>query len=180
MARPSTKQDLIITAEQEFSILLELLKGMNMYDQMKDFNFPEAFLSKHEQKHWSRDKNIRDVLIHLYEWHQLLINWIESNQAGEQKDFLPKTYNWRMIGEMNQEFWHAHQSTSLASAVEMLKVTHKRVMILADSFTNEELFVKKQLGWTGTSTLGSFFIANTSSHYRWAISKIKKHRQQLK
>ena len=32
-----------------------------------------------KEAHWGRDKNVRDVLIHLYEWHQLLIKFVEHN-----------------------------------------------------------------------------------------------------
>ena len=52
-----------------------------------------------------RDKNLRDVLIHLFEWHQLLLLWIESNLNNDQKPFLPLPYNWKTYGELNIEFW---------------------------------------------------------------------------
>ncbi|MBM7037135.1 ClbS/DfsB family four-helix bundle protein [Vibrio sp. 188UL20-2] len=29
-----------------------------------------------KEQHWSRDRNLRDVLLHLYEWHQLSIKWV--------------------------------------------------------------------------------------------------------
>jgi hypothetical protein len=46
-----------------------------------------------KEAHWKRDKNLRDVLVHLYEWHQLLLNWFNSNQNGDTKTFLPEPYN---------------------------------------------------------------------------------------
>jgi hypothetical protein len=39
-----------------------------------EFDF-SADASKKEQ-HWSRDRNLRDVLLHLYEWHQLFNKWV--------------------------------------------------------------------------------------------------------
>ena len=39
---------------------------------------------------------------------------------------------------------------------------------------DEELFVKKRYAWTGTTTLGSYFISATSSHYDWALKLITK------
>ncbi|MFD1898932.1 ClbS/DfsB family four-helix bundle protein [Enterococcus termitis] len=39
---------------------------------------------KKRKAHWLRDQNLRDVLIHLYEWHQLLLSWVISNQNGEE------------------------------------------------------------------------------------------------
>ncbi|WP_254259881.1 ClbS/DfsB family four-helix bundle protein [Listeria fleischmannii] len=61
------------------------------------------FQSK-KKAHWKRDKNIRDVLIHLYEWQQLLLKWVEANVEGERKPFLKEGYNWKTYGAMNQLF----------------------------------------------------------------------------
>ena len=38
------------------------------------------------------------------------------------------------------EFWKKHQATSLEEAKELLHNSHKEVMDLAQSFSNEELF----------------------------------------
>ena len=56
----------------------------------------------------------------------------------------------------------------------MLKKTHKEVMKLIDTFSNDELFSKKHFEWTGTTTLGSYCVSATSSHYDWAINDIKR------
>ena len=43
-----------------------------------------------------------------------------------------------------------------------------------ERFSNDELFSKKYFDWTGTTTLGSYCVSATSSHYDWAIKDIKK------
>jgi len=40
---------------------------------------------------------------------------------------------------------------------------------------DDELFQKKHFSWTGTSTLGSYCVSVTASHYDWAMKKIKQH-----
>lgn len=62
----------------------------------------------------------------------------------------------------------------------MLEKSHREVMDLADTFTDKELFSKGIFKWVGNSTLGSFFTSNTSSHYNWAIKKLKAHRRNCK
>jgi hypothetical protein len=52
---------------------------------------------------------------------------------------------------------------------------HREVLKLIESFTNEELFTKKYYSWTGTTSLGSYAVSSTSSHYDWAIKKLKQH-----
>ncbi len=61
----------------------------------------------------------------------------------------------------------------------MLADSHEKVMALAEKFSDDELFAKKHFDWTGTSNLGSYFISTTSSHYDWAIKKLKAHRKAL-
>jgi hypothetical protein len=76
---------------------------------------------------------------------------------------------------MNVEFWKKHQHTPLIEAKKMLKESHNNVMALIETFSNEELFAKKSLAWTGTSTLGAYCVSATASHYEWAIKKMKMH-----
>lgn len=132
------------------------------------------------ETHWKRDKNVRDVLIHLYEWQQLILNWVESNEAGIEKPFLPKPYNWKTYGEMNVIFWQKHQDTTLDEAKVLLDESHKLVLMLIDRFTNDELFSKNVFTWAFGTTLGSYFVSGTSSHYDWAIKKLKAHQRNCK
>lgn len=175
MARPQTKENLMIAAKENFEKLNTLISKMSDKELTTPFDFSKD--EKKKEAHWKRDKNLRDVLIHLYEWHQLILNWVESNQKGEEKPFIPQPYNWRTYGDMNVEFWKKHQNTSLEDATRALQKSHKEVLKLAENFTNEELFSKKVYKWVGGSTLGSYFVSATSSHYDWAIKKLKAHQK---
>ena len=81
---------------------------------------------------------------------------------------------------MNIEFWEKHQDTSLAEAKLLLKQSHIAVMQLAKSFSNEELFTKGFYKWVGTTSLGSYFISASSSHYDWAMKKLKAYKKNVK
>lgn len=173
MARATTKADLITSANGQFDKMWKLIETMS--DEQQNATFAEEMATAGKESHWGRDKNLRDVLVHLYEWHQLLINWIKANRKDEHKAFLPEPYNWKTYPTMNVGFWEKHQNTSLAEAKDCLKASHKKVMSLIESFTNEELFAKGSFDWTGTSTLGAYCVSTTASHYDWAIKKIKVH-----
>ena len=178
MVRPQTKENLIIAAKENFEKLNTLISKMSDKELTTPFDFSKD--EKKKEAHWKRDKNLRDVLIHLYEWHQLILNWVHSNQKGEEKMFLPEPYNWKTYGDMNVEFWKKHQNTSLEDATKALQKSHKDILKLAENFTNEELFSKKVYKWVGGSTLGSYFVSATSSHYDWAIKKLKAHQKNCK
>ena len=61
-------------------------------------------------------------------------------------------------------------------AKSMLQKSHTEVMQLMEHFSNEELFSKGVYKWVDGSTLGSYFISVTASHYDWAM-KTKAHRK---
>ena len=173
MPRATTKTELIVAANEQWDKLWKLIDSMSHETRAAGFNFGND--PKLKEAHWQRDKNLRDVLVHLYEWHQLLLKWTEKNLGGEAKPFLPEPYNWKTYGDMNVAFWKKHQATAYEDAVTMLRDSHAKVLALIETFTNEELFEKKHFSWTGTSTLGSYCVSVTASHYDWAIKKIKLH-----
>lgn len=168
MPRPTTKSGLLEAANGQFSELWRLIDSMPEEVQSAHFSFED------------RDKNIRDVLIHLYEWHQLLLTWIKKNTSGVLTPFLPAPYNWKTYPQMNIGFWQKHQHTPYSDSITMLKQSHADVIKYIESFSDEELFEKKHFSWTGTTTLGSYCISATSSHYDWAIKKIKQHMKTYK
>lgn len=178
MPRPRNKEDLLTAAEENFEKLNNMIDSLSEKELETPFDFSAE--EKKKEAHWKRDKNVRDVLVHLYEWHQLMIRFVDDNTSGKNVSFLPKIYTWRTIASMNQVFWEKHQETSLEDAREMFAGSHAEVMKRIKLFTNEELFLSKVFPAVGGSTLGSYFVSSTSSHYDWAMKKIKAHRKNCK
>ena len=178
MPRPKTKKELIEAANTNYQKLNDFIDSMTEAELSTAFDFSAD--EKKKEAHWKRDKNLRDILVHLYEWQVLLLNWAPANLQGGKEPFLPEPYNWKTYGEMNMEIWKKHQSTSLQDAKALLDKSHSQVMELLMTFSDEELFTKKFYSWAGTSNLGSYFISVTSSHYDWAMKKLKAHRKNMK
>jgi len=178
MGRPTTKSDLISVSAEKYEAMNKLIASLTEEELSTPFDFSGD--EKKKEAHWRRDKNLRDVLVHLYEWHQLLLQWIQSNKKGEERPFLPEPYNWKTYGDMNVELWRKHQDTTLEEAKKLLAKSHRDVMELAETFSNEELFSKGVYSWVGGSTLGSYFVSATSGHYNWAMKKLKAHRKNCK
>lgn len=177
MTRPTNKEDLIKAAEENLAKLWQIIESIPEETIDTEFDFSGDL--KKKEAHWSRDKNLRDVLVHLHEWHQLLLNWISANMAGNKSDFLVKPYTWKTYGEMNIEFWKKHQETQLEQAKIMINTSHEKVLELVQTFSNEALFTKQFFDWTGTTSLGSYCISATSSHYDWAAKKLRAHAKKF-
>ena len=178
MSRPTSKADLISAATAQYAKLNALIAGMTEQELATPFDFSAD--EKKKEAHWGRDRSLRDVLVHLYEWHQLLLRWVAANQSGQTQPFLPPPYNWKTYGEMNRMFWQKHQNTSLPQAQALLDESHREVLALAERFTNEELFTRGVFPWVGGSPLGAYFVSTTSSHYDWAMKKLKAHRKNCR
>lgn len=178
MPRPRNKEDLLAAAKENFEKLNQMVDSLTGKEQGTPFDFSAD--EKKKEAHWKRDKNVRDVLIHLYEWHQLMLRFVDENTDGKSTPFLPEPYNWRTIAAMNQEFWEKHQNTDLEEARKMLEKSHAEVLEKIEGFSNEALFLSKAFPAVGGSVLGSYFVSSTSSHYDWAMKKLKAHRKNCK
>lgn len=81
---------------------------------------------------------------------------------------------------MNVGFWEKHQSTPYAQAETLLNESHARVVAQIEQFSDEALFSRAYFSWTGSTTLGAYCVSATSSHYDWAMKKIKAHLKNLR
>lgn len=64
MPRPTTKNDLLAAATENFEKLNMLISNMTAEELARPFDFSKD--EKKNEAHWQRDRNLRDVLIHLY------------------------------------------------------------------------------------------------------------------
>ena len=174
MPRARSKDDLINAANEQYEKLNQLINSLTEQELNTEFDFSGD--PKKTERHWSRDKNLRDIYIHLYEWHQLLLNWIRANENGENKPFIPEPYSWKTYGDMNVEFWQKHQNTNLEDAKKLFEKSHAEVLKLAEAYSNEQLFNRGVYPWVNTD-LGSYFVSVMPSHYDWAIKKLKAHQK---
>lgn len=73
MPRPTTKSELLAAASASFKKLTTLWDGFT--PEQAHAPFPAALLTGGTEAHWQRDKCLRDVVIHLHEWHNLVTVW---------------------------------------------------------------------------------------------------------
>ena len=165
MARPKSKIDLLQQSQENFKKLISFIEQMSLAEQEKEF--PKG----------SMNRNIRDVLMHLHHWHLMMLNWYEVGMTGEKPDMPAKGYSWKTTTALNQWIWEHYQNTSLEEAKVTLKDSYQQIQQIIERHSDEELFEKKRYKWTGTTSLGSYLVSATSSHYDWAFKLIKKSKK---
>jgi hypothetical protein len=162
MAKPSTKEELLVLCEANFTKLLHLPEGYSSEQLHKEF--PEGSLNR----------NVRDVLAHLHEWHVMFLDWYAVGMTGEKPDMPAKGYTWKMMPDLNRKINADYQQHTLAEAKELLLEYYPNIPAVIEKHADEELFTRKKYKWTGDTSLGVYLISNTSSYCDWAIKFIKK------
>lgn len=178
MARPHNKKDLQEAASTNYEKLSQFIKNMTEEELNTPFDFSQD--EKKKEAHWKRDKNVRDVIIHLHEWHKLMLEWIKNMEEGTAKrPFLAEGYSWKTYGDMNRMFWKNSQNVSLNEAMKSFEESHNAVMESIENISEDILFERAPFDWVGTSSIGSYYVSVTSSHYEWALKKLKAHRKNV-
>jgi hypothetical protein len=160
MARPINKTELLSLSNENFEKLIRLI------DQYSDQN--RVFAPG------TMNRNIRDVLAHLHHWHLMMQEWYTLGMSGKKPEIPAPGYSWKTTPLLNQRIWEEYRYTDLDSIHEKLMASHALMTTLIQKHSDEDLFEKKKYAWTGTTSLGAYFIGATSSHYDWAIKLIKK------
>lgn len=172
MPRPTNKKELLELAQGNFNKLLEFIDELP--DEIKTKTYENNELKN------GRDKTISDVICHLHEWHLMMENWYKVGMSGKKPAIPAEDVTWKTLPVLNHRIWAKHNGTELKKAITMFKKSHKFVIDLIEKHNDDELFTKKKYQWTGTTSLGAYFISSTSSHYDWALKTIKPLKKLIK
>ena len=166
MPRPKTKGELLEASREEFKKLLSLIEPLSETTIQK----PGAC------EQWS----IKDILAHLYAWHNLYMTWYSEGMADKKPHMPALGYTWKNTPALNESIYQKYKDASLNQILENFKESHSKVLEIINSHTDQELFTKKRYAWTSSTSLGSYTVSCTSSHYDWANKLIKKFVKNLK
>ena len=121
------------------------------------------------------NRNIRDVLAHLHHWHLLFLDWYVIGMKGEKPIMPAVGYTWKTMPELNQMILERYQNVDFERVKIQFEETHLQISEIIAQHTDTELFTKKYYKWTNSTSLGVYLIANSSSHYDWALKLIKRN-----
>ncbi|MCK8520928.1 ClbS/DfsB family four-helix bundle protein [Aquimarina sp. D1M17] len=162
MPRPKNKKELVELSTNNYRRLVEMIHSFS--EEHLHQEFPKGTLNR----------NIRDVLAHLHHWHIMMLDWYSVGMTGKKPDMPAKGYTWKTTPDLNREIRKKYQNTDLKEVINMLEKSFKELQKIINNHTEKELFEKRKYKWTGTTSLASYLISATSSHYDWAFKLIKK------
>ncbi|PQJ78972.1 ClbS/DfsB family four-helix bundle protein [Polaribacter porphyrae] len=165
MPRPKTKDVLVTLSQKNFEKLNNFIDNLTLEEQRSEFSTD------------TMNRNIRDVVAHLHHWHVMTLDWYKVGVTGVKPNIPAKGYTWKTTPKLNKWINEKYKQTDLEEARLLLQNSYKKIRAVIQKHTDEELFEKKRYKWTGTTSLGSYLISATSSHYDWALKLIKKGRK---
>jgi len=118
--------------------------------------------------------SVKDVLAHLVEWEQMVMQWVEAGVNGKTPAVPSEEYNWGELPQLNQAIYLKYRDTPLAEMLELFSTSHKQMLKTIEDMPEKDLFTRKTYAWTNNNLLAAYFVSATSSHYRWARTELRK------
>jgi hypothetical protein len=130
---------------------------------------PDQMIWAGSMDHWSA----KDILAHLVDWEQRLINWYQAGVRGEVPETPAPGMSWLDLPALNLEGYVRHRDETLDHVLGIYHRSFQETVRLVEGMSEEEIFTPGYYEWTGKSSLYSFIAANTFRHYNWARNQIR-------
>ena len=159
MGIPATKALLLAEAENERDALGMMLGEMSREQLL----WPGAY-------GWSA----KDHAVHLAEWERLFFGWYDAGLRGENPPVPAEGYTWATEEALNRLIYEQHRDDRLEHVMADWRDTSLRLLTLAQTISEADLFTPERYAWTGRGTLAAFVFECGPNHYRWARNEIKR------
>ncbi len=159
MRKPLGKSELLEQIQIEHERLGETLSA---------FTEPEM-LQRGVTEEWS----VKDVLVHLTDWEQRLLNWYQAGLRGQVPTLPAPGMTWADLPALNAQIVERHRQTSLARIMADYARSYQQVLKTMQAIPDSYL-VGSYFAWTKKRTLADYAASYTFEHYRWANSLIRK------
>ncbi|MCX6085331.1 MAG: isochorismatase family protein [Caldiserica bacterium] len=160
MPKPTNKQELLDETQREYEALERQVASFTRDEMVRP-----AVIGA-----WS----IKDILAHLLEWQRMFMGWYEAGLRGEKPALPVRGYNWSELPALNQEIYERYKDAALDDIRSQLETSHRQMLDVAASLSEEELFTPGRHKWTGSNTLASYINSYTGARYRWAQTGIRR------
>jgi hypothetical protein len=160
MPKPTTKNELLIEIQKEWEALGQFLMNLSSEQMIQ----PGAI------GNWSP----KDVLAHLAEWQRMCLDWYHAGLHGETPHLPAEGFKWSQMPALNQKIFEKYRDQPLEFVQDLFRSTHRQMLGVVEGLSQEEIFKPGKYSWTGNNALSSYVIPNTSSHYRWARTEMRK------
>ena len=163
MSRPTTRAELLERSATEFETLLDAVGAIEPERRLEPSDYPRG--------------SVKDMLAHLDAWHRMFLEWERVGRTGEVAEMPAPGFTWKTTPELNMEIHARHADDSWQDVVASLRGSHAQVREVIASDAEDDLFEKRRYRWTGSTSVGSYAVSATTSHYDWALKHLQRSRK---
>jgi hypothetical protein len=160
VSRPTTRTELLARIDSDFaSLMLEV-------DRVP----PDLRCDEGACGAWS----VKDLLAHLDGWHELVLSWERAGRAGEPVAIPAPGLTWAQLPVLNDQIWQRTRADAWDEVRARLDASHAAIRAVVSDYSEDDLFTKRRFPWTGSTSVGSYAVSATTSHYDWARTLIRR------
>ena len=163
MSRPASRAELLERATSEFERLMETVEGIDVERRLGPSDYPRG--------------SIKDMLAHLDAWQRMFLAWEHVGRTGQVAEMPAPGHTWKTTPALNMEIHQRHLDDPWDEVVASLRASHAEVVRVIESYPGADLFEKRRYRWTGSTSVGSYAVSATTSHYDWAMKHLRRSRK---
>jgi hypothetical protein len=160
MPAAKTKAELLLAIEKEYTALKDSVANLDAVASVQ----PGA----------CGDWSVKDIFAHLAEWNTMLLHWYSEGKLGKNPPTPAPDLKWSQLPELNRRIHERWQHEKIDAVMASFESVHRQVFSLAESLPEEALFRPLLYPWMRKWPLARWIAANTSSHYLWARTLIRR------
>lgn len=165
VGRPSTRAELLTRIDSDLAALMDVVDALDE--------------TVREQSGACGQWSVKDLMAHLDAWHELFLTWEQQGRAGGQPDMPAPGLSWKQTPELNERIWQRARHDGWDDVRARLHDSHARVRDVVAAYADDDLFAKRRYRWTGSTSVGSYAVSATTSHYDWARTQIRRFLRTL-
>lgn len=112
-----------------------------------------------------------NLVAYLVGWNELVLKWLDLDEAGRPIDFPETGYKWNELGLLAQKFYVDFETVPFPELVDRLKNAKSRIVAIIESKDDGELYERS---WYDKWTMGRMIQFNTASPYDNARGRLRK------
>ncbi|WP_270806555.1 ClbS/DfsB family four-helix bundle protein [Aeromonas sp. QDB62] len=162
MGIPQNKADLLLAIDTNFGKLFKALQAV------PESRVREQTLAGHSK---GTTMSVANLLAYLIGWNELVIKWIERDEAGLPVDFPETGFKWNELGRLAKTFYRDYEGLSYQALLQRLAAARGRIIELVEARSDNQLYGSL---WYETWTLGWMIQFNSASPYLNANGRLRK------
>ena len=110
--------------------------------------------------------SVKDLLAHITDWEQRMVQWIEESLQGQIPEQPAPGMTWDDLDRLNEQTYLANKDRPLAEIRSDFKASYQQALATVQALSQADLFDPHRFTWREGNALWHMVEVNTWVHYR--------------